>query len=184
MKGSWIFSAHFDKLADWPQISPQGMKMYGDNPNHTDWMLGADLDLEAMYGFDEDKELTSAAYDAMNKVQEEIVGKYGTYSISLLTGDEFYISGTVQIIDNKTDLSRIKKDDDIIAVVKTASPKYVELLDKVKMIIVNNGGALCHLATVAKEQNITMIRMKDATKILKERQYISFSSHRLELKVH
>jgi phosphohistidine swiveling domain-containing protein len=186
MKGSWIFSAHFDKLEKWPPVSHQGMKMCGDNTDHTDWMLGADLELDAMYGYSsaEDKELTSAAYDAMNKIQEDIVGKYGTHSVALLSGDDFYISGTVKIMDTKYDFSKIDKDDDVIAVVRTASPKYVELLDKVKMIIVNNGGALCHLATVAKDKNITILRMKDATKILKNRQYISFSSNRLELKVH
>jgi phosphohistidine swiveling domain-containing protein len=185
MKGSWIFSAHFDKLEKWPNISYSGMKMYGDNPDHTDWVLGADLNLEDMYGFDEDKELTRAAYEAMQEIQEEVIGKHGTHSITLLNAgkEAEYLSGSVKIFNTKSALSLRDEDDDCIAVVRTASPKYVALLGKVKMIIVENGGALCHLATVAKEQDCTIIRMKDATKILADRQFIRLKLRNLELEV-
>jgi len=104
-------------------------------------------------------------------------------SVAILSDgeDRWVTSGAVRLIDTKTDFRTIDKDDIVVA--RSASPKYVNLLGKVKMLIVNNGGALCHLATVAQEQKVTIIRMKDATKILRDNQFISFYPSQLKLEI-
>jgi len=187
-------SAHRDKLPEWETVSPQGMKMYGDNPYHTDWMIGAGLELDALYGgrrygggdggFHDN--LSSAVWTAMGDLQDKYIKAYGEHKIVLMTGDG-YFHGRATMIEFWDDMSKLDEFDlDIIVVTKYAHPNLVALLDKphVQGLIVENGGKLCHLAVVSRSKDFKMVRMADATTIIKPGAMLSISTDRRELRIN
>jgi pyruvate, water dikinase len=62
--------------------------------------------------------------------------------------------GKVRIIDEQTDLSSVS--DHVIAVAKTAAPRYAEIMGRISGLITEVGSTTCHLASVAREFGVPM----------------------------
>ncbi|APU88935.1 hypothetical protein Rctr197k_130 [Virus Rctr197k] len=124
---------------EWETVSPIGMKLMLDNPYHTDWMIGAGLELEAYHSHP----AQTAAAQKMFELQEQ----YGHYECAVLvTGPE--LEGVV--------------GEDIV-VMPDLHPSRIDQLILARAVITEKGGALAHLAVVALERSITILRVPDAT---------------------
>lgn len=136
----------------WKKVSVPGVKMFGDDPYHTDFLLGAGLEPDAMMA---DSALSEAFFSLRAKVQEEKMG----FECAVLSG-RGYIRGTVVHAKPGDELP-----DDAIVVVKGAKPEYVEMLTKARAIIVERGGQVAHLVQVAMEREAVIVRVPDALKL-------------------
>lgn len=58
-------------LPVWSPVSPSGLKMYNDDPYHSDWILGAGLSLAESY----EKNVTSPAWEMAGEMQIEEVDR-------------------------------------------------------------------------------------------------------------
>ena len=77
------------------------------------------------------------------------------------------LKGKVKIILNDKELKKIKKGE-IIACEMT-TPKFSPFLSRIKAILTNDGGILCHAAIISREFKIPcIIGTKIATKVLKD----------------
>lgn len=125
----------------WTPVSPTGLKLPLDDPFHTDWWLGAGLDLDgSVYS----GPIHDAALEAMFKVQE----RAGRFDVVVLS-DGGLVHGVVG------------KD---IVVVPDLHPDRIDVVTRpsVRAVITETGGQLAHLAQVASEKSITMLRVPDA----------------------
>jgi len=135
----------------WEKVCPSGMKMFNDDPFHTDFMVGAGLGLNAM----DDSELSEIIYELRFKVQKEKMN----FKATVLSG-----SGSVhgKIIHPKIG-DQITSED--IIVIPAASPDYVELAMKAKATICEKGGSMAHLISVGRENNLIIVRVPDSRKL-------------------
>jgi phosphohistidine swiveling domain-containing protein len=155
---SLFLNANYDhpKYKEWNIICPESLKLYEDIPLHSDWMVGAGLfDFESLWYNNE--EFRNKIYNKVKNIQIEILG----YSFILLSGNKS-ASGFI-VFPNKNE--RIKPNQ--IAVICSADPEYLEAALSGAGLIVENGGALCHLANVCRESNITVVRAENATELFK-----------------
>lgn len=127
-------------MPEWETVSASGLKLPLDNPYHSDWMLGAGLDLCKDYGVN--NPVTQASWDEMHRIQRML----GDYEVTVLV-DGGLVSGTVG------------KE---IAVLPNLSQKYTEVAMQSKAIIAERGGALAHLSVVGMEMGLTVVRDPDA----------------------
>lgn len=162
----------------WRNVCPPNFKMFGDNPDHSDWMVGSDpiVPMESWYGSwngTEDRPLK----DALARKEEEFFAEYtGSHK------DVFVLSGSgetdyLPVYQPTDENSRVECGDVLskqhpdghprkpfILVVPSAHPSYSYLAMNAAAIITEVGGALCHLAVITREKNIPVVRVKDACK--------------------
>lgn len=133
-------------------MSGEGWKQIGDDPYHTDWMLGAGLDLEL---WDTDKTLKDAAYDASHILQHAGGGGLrGTILVPLTSP----LSGVV--VHPAPNQEWWSPGDELkIVVLPNLSPQYVMALKGASLVIAENGGALAHLSQLGMEQGIPIFRL-------------------------
>lgn len=123
----------------WKLVSRSGMKLPLDDPYHTDWWLGAGLELdENVYSGD----VQDAAFHTMFELQREL----GNFECAVIvTGDD--VSGVIG-----------KK----IVVLPDLHPDRLEAMSKALAVITETGGAMAHLAQVALERQIPIVMVPDA----------------------
>ncbi|MTI68890.1 MAG: hypothetical protein FH751_01375 [Firmicutes bacterium] len=81
------------------------------------------------------------------------------------------VTGKAKLIRKKSDYKRLPKGS--IIVTEMTRPEIVTYLDKVKAIVTNKGGSLCHAAIISRELNIPcIVGTKNATKIIKDKELI------------
>ena len=77
------------------------------------------------------------------------------------------VRGTVCVVQTQEELKKIKQG--VILVTPMTSVTYVPYLEKVAAIVTDEGGIICHAASIAREMRIpAIIGTKIATKILKD----------------
>ncbi len=145
--------AHLAK--PWKTICPRGMKMMGDDPYHSDWMVGAGLELDA---FQRDHELRDAAFEKMNDLQKEKL----RFECTVLCGSGDHFGRAVHPKRN----TKVGKDE--IAILPNAGPAYLEAALTASAVIVEKGGEMAHLVSIAREHNFTIVRVDDARKLYPE----------------
>jgi phosphohistidine swiveling domain-containing protein len=151
-----LWRTNATKLAKpWNKVSRSGMKMQGDDPYHTDWMIGAGLDLNAMH---DEENFASVAYEAMWNLQSE----KGRFKASILCGSKL-VSGEVVFPKHGEAVQAHQ-----IAVIPNAGPDYVAAAMSGAGVITEQGGAMAHLVTVSREKDVTIMRVEDARKLYPE----------------
>ncbi len=142
----WHWALASTKLAHlappWEVVSPVGLKLTFDDPYHSDWMLGAGLDLREDYSAFGSEPVSDAAMDARFELQRRL----GSYEVAVLA-DGGEVTGVVG------------KD---VAVLPTLGPEHAEVAMVSRAIIAERGGALAHLAVVGRELGLTIVRDRDA----------------------
>jgi len=92
------------------------------------------------------------------------------------------VRGKVRIIDGDKmqlgkELKKVKKGE--ILVTQMTRPTFVPIMKKVKGVITDRGGILCHAAMVAREFNLPcIVNTKEATKKLKNGQEIILDANK------
>lgn len=136
----------------WQRVAPQGVKMMGDDPYHTDFLIGAGLEPDAMIA---DGDLNEAIYNLRHRMQEEKLG----FKCAVLSG-KGSVRGTVVHPKPHDDIP-----DDAVIVLRDASPDYLDLALKAKAVIVERGGSMAHLVAVAREREAIIVRVEKALKL-------------------
>lgn len=145
---------------DWSAVSPRGMKMGMDDPNHTDWWLFTDLPL------DEANSHTSKEnaffFNERHRVHEEMTG---ANLKCLVNSDHDGLKNMpVVCVDSPTLEQDIPHNSTVV--IPNASPDYEMLARKATkqncVIITETGGALCHLATIGREMGLQLYLLPDA----------------------
>jgi phosphohistidine swiveling domain-containing protein len=124
----------------WEPVANSGMKLPMDNEFHTDWMVGAGVDLDESYN----SEVSKAAMNAVGEIQEQL-GDFEAAVIVEGRGSE--ITGVV---------------GEGIVVLPDLSADHALAAMKAQAIITEEGGQLAHLAIVALERGLTIMRVPDA----------------------
>lgn len=126
---------------EWVPVCPSGLKLAMDDEYHSDWMLGAGLDLYSDYN---DDEIRRAAYDAMFNLQRQL-GEFEAGVI--LPGRGVPITGAV---------------GELIAVVPNLDQEQMPRALGAAAIVTETGGALAHLSLFAIERQIPIFLVPDA----------------------
>lgn len=134
-----------DKAPEWTPVCPQGVKVVGDDPVHSDWVVAAGLENEDMT----DGPLAEKQNDLMLEIQQESLG----LAVNVLVAGRASATGTV--IHAKPDTPC---DKSMIAVISHAGPEYMNVARSAAAVIALKGGALSHLAVVGLEEGFLIVR--------------------------
>lgn len=142
-------------LPEWTPVCPRGLKMGGDDPHHSDWMLGAGLDLEDDYGVG--NPVQSAAFSLLHELRTQHLKT----NCSVLTG-KGQAFGTVVFPQPGERVSAGS-----IAVIPHAGPQYQAALESACVnghgaLICETGGRLAHLVLVGRERDARIVMQPGA----------------------
>lgn len=130
---------------EWRAISPVGVKMINDNPNHTDWRTASGL---------LDADVSSIEYDLAYDIQKELLG----FEVHVLSQGRDSATGVVKICDSPDD----SVDGTTIAIIPNAGIDYFDLASRAAAVISLRGGAMSHLAVNGLDHGILVVRDPDA----------------------
>jgi len=134
----------------WKPFSPHGLKMYGDDPLHTDWIIGAGIPFESIYGLDRDEYLEKAIWDKRIEIEE-------SYRINSVV-----IKGSGKV---RGKIVHPKPNEELtgneIIVVPNLSTDYYIPATKALAVITEKGGEMSHLVHGVSE-HLRIIRIPDA----------------------
>jgi len=83
--------------------------------------------------------------------------------------------GIVKIVRGIKDLSKIRKNDIMVAV--TTHPDYVPAMEKCSAIVTDEGGITCHAAIVSRELKVPcIVGTKNSTKIFKDNDVVQIDA--------
>lgn len=145
---------------DWSALSPRGMKMGMDDPNHTDWWLFTGLPLDEANNHNS-KENTFF-FNERHRLHEEMTGS----NLKCLVNSEHEGLKDMPVVcfDSPGIEHDIPYNSTIV--IPNASPDYEMLARKATkqncVIITETGGALCHLATIGREMGLQLYLLPDA----------------------
>lgn len=179
-------------LPEYNAFSSRNVKMYNDNPFHTDTWLGAGFPLELAY--ERDGAEINAFWDAGNALEDEMRTKL-RFDFTVLAnglpekltqyGNRLMVYESLKVLEPNT-ISNIhilcqkkRRDGDSelrAIVIPHAGIEYDLVAKNADIIITEKGGPLAHLATVSREKGKLLIRVDDAV-----RKFPPFSRLRLNL---
>ena len=153
---------------EWENVSPYGFKMVNDDPNHTDFVIGAGVDPREAYDHadrdEKDCSLGAALMDAAYTIRSEIVKEWTQVEFSFLAkSSDRYASGKVVHAERGKPVPA-----GCIAICEDASVDYHMVLESINKgqergaIICQTGGKLAHLATVGREYDVMVLLVPDA----------------------
>lgn len=132
-------------MVEWRAVSPVGVKMINDNPNHTDWRTACGL---------LDADISSIEYDLAYDIQKELLG----FEVHVLSQGRDSATGIVKICDSPDD----HVDGTTIAVIPNAGIDYFDLATRAAAVVALRGGAMSHLAVNGLAHGILVVRDPDA----------------------
>lgn len=152
----WAFSKiNVKNIAiPWDPISPTGMKMYGDDPFHTDWILGAGLDLNVMTNqYSHPDVYDEAIHEAAWAKRFELVSEKLNFDFLPLCGNKKF--------NSRCFIPDLKKDDPFdgffnqeIIVIENLDATHFSLYQKIpdgSCILAGNGGPGSHMVIANKK---------------------------------
>lgn len=155
-------------VSAWKTVSPVGVKQGADDPNHTDWMLGAGLDPNAMQsngGNPNWEELSAAAYSARAQVERRVLD----FRCSVLLQGPV-VMGRVHIPERQDDYPSRIDGMPPVTVLRNAGSRWFDMALKTfeegGAVIVENGGETTHLVTEFRPMGSgPIIRIEGARKL-------------------
>lgn len=142
-----------DTILDWKTVCPMGMKATVDDPYHSDWMVGAGIDLQAY----NDKDFNAKCFDMMHEFQENELG----FDITILVNGGGVKEVTGVCVHPKAN-EEVKSHQ--IAIVPNASVRYYNAARTALAVVVANGGAMSHLAVTGLEEKFLIVMENGAKK--------------------
>jgi hypothetical protein len=153
----------------WRTVSPVGVKQGADDPLHTDWMLGAGLDPQAMRSAEVNphcEELSAAVWQARGKLERRVLGRDCSV---LLAGPDIEGAVLKPTAPGKVDWKAAEGQPPVL-VLRDASPEWLEdvlhALDQGGAVVVEKGGSMAHLITeVRSHDRGPIVRVTGARKL-------------------
>jgi phosphohistidine swiveling domain-containing protein len=167
---------HEGVLPHWDIVCPSGMKMYGDNPLHTDWWVSSGLALKQAY--DHDHPLNQAAWKIATKWQ------YTEGAKCIKLAGKGKVSGPI-VFPKPNEAVPAGS----IAVVSHAGPDYqLALTSACKgdsgAVIAQVGGKLAHLAIVSREMGARLVVIDEALTTFKEGELVTLDLDNCDVLIH
>lgn len=167
----WVLRFKNDQLwPEWRNVSRVGEKMMNDDPNHTDWIIGAGLDPSIYYSLTPQEGspaqlLEKAAYRARFDLEHELL----RFEVSVLSG-----SGSSEGCAWHAEMHPGElPGKGHILILPNLSVKWLEHLiaaaDAGMATVTEQGGATAHLVSVGREHEARIVRDPDARKKYSER---------------
>lgn len=160
---------HFDYEAagktrpEWSNISYSGLKMIGDDPNHTDWFLGTGAPLEEAYSPGVDT-FGDVVMQCIADLQERVIAEWTGQEFSVLSRGHKKETRFHGLIVFPEPGARVPENS--VCVIPHAGPEYHSLLENLKggcgFIITEMGGKLAHMSIVGREYGVTVIQVNGA----------------------
>lgn len=157
------------QIEDYRPVSPVGMKMMGDSPIHSDWMIGGGLNLESDYNNDY---ITGAAFSAAHHIQQDLLN---VEHMVLSSGEK--VTGKV-VYATPRNAGDIEPGD--IVVIPDSSPEYhLHVMQATKDgtggVIAHKGNKVAHITTVSRENRATMLMVENPWLHVKEGDIITLN---------
>lgn len=164
----------------WENISPIGMKMMNDDSDHSDWMIGAGLDIGDGYmnnDYENPKSISRIAYRLRHKIQDEELnfecmvlcnGGRVTGRIKHVLSHEKYLEEKEPYKNPNYSSSNpnMVLDGDIIVIPHAGVDFEQAFLDATKSgaggVITVIPNKVAHLCKIARERNVTIMCDPDA----------------------
>lgn len=129
----------------WEIVSPSGMKLQLDDPYHTDWLIGAGLDLKSAYNYSHP--LYDASITLGVELQRALTGK----TVAVLV-EGVWAEGPIFYGKRNT-----RSPVGSIVVLPNLRPDFLEATLDAAAVITEAGGATAHLAQVGRERSLPMV---------------------------
>lgn len=144
-------------LPPWKTVSPMGMKMQMDNPNHTDWVIGGGFDPE-----DRDLYWGGAKSEAADRLRSELQDAFEERRraedekvTTLVTGARV----TAPVVHGRPGETPAPG---LVVIVPNLHARYLWAVQGAAAVIAEEGGEVAHLAQVAREQALPVVRAEGA----------------------
>ena len=151
-----------DQAPEWENVSPSGLKLQMDNPDHTDWVLGAGVSLDEAYK----DNVNRPAWDKAGEFQEQ--ARQPKLDYPGIRAAMEMLSNTVHkaaiVVDAGERTGVVGQD---IAVFPDSDADRAKQLDGIDGVIVEKGAKLAHFAIVSKGKGITVMRHSHACETFK-----------------
>jgi phosphohistidine swiveling domain-containing protein len=137
----------------WENVSSSGVKQGADNPDHTDWWLGAKVDgvfVDLSLDYDYEGPLHSAAIDTLLQLQRTL----GNFPCGVL------------VEAHGEELEGVVGED--IAVLPDIHPSRMETILNSRAVVTEAGGQGAHMAQMAVEWGIPMFYLPNARTLFPE----------------
>jgi phosphohistidine swiveling domain-containing protein len=169
------YEAHGKERPVWNKIAGSGLKMYNDDPYHSDWMIGAGVPLDATYDHDEDSfgaVVRSCAYSKMSDITAEYTGH--AFTVLAKSNISWYSGKIVHAEPGKG------VPPGSIVVVPSAGPDYQLAMETASKtgdygpgcIICETGGKLAHLSIVGREMNCLVLMLPNACTMYRDGEHV------------
>lgn len=129
----------------WQRVSPTGMYLGNDSAAHSDWWYGAGLGDKGDYYKDLGSPVSRATMRMVSLIQRVV----GGFRCAVLVGGDSVFG----VVGRE------------IAVVPDLHPDRLEQVLRSSAVVTERGGAVAHLANVARERSIPIIRVDDAVRL-------------------
>lgn len=153
----WCFSRRrtLQHLAPaWEPVCPSGLKMPLDDQYHSDWMVGAGLDLYDYHNH--------PSYNAAIRLMGELQQQMGDRKVTVLVeGAKVYSKVVHPKIGQKVPKGSI-------VVLPHLSPKYLSVTVDAAAVISEAGGATAHLAQIGRDRRLPMVVVANARQLFPE----------------
>lgn len=151
-------------MPEYQHFSDEGLKLYRDNPYHTDAWVGAGFSVDQS-AYDRSNDYYHAFQALVSKLQKEWLGFQATV---LASGDVFY--GKVVHADSAV------IDETCILVVPHGGEEFHTQAMQAGAVVMQVGGKLAHLVTVCREDRKPVLRLDDAMTKFKVGQYLTLDT--------
>lgn len=151
-----------DPRCPWVNICRPGMKMFFDSPDHSDWMIGAGIPLDAMYGMDRDTALSVAVGEA--NLFEYKLEQGDAQMKPLVHGDGQY---TGRVVHPQPD--EVCPPGSVVVIPRADADYYIPAHSGTRnrgVVISEMGGSMSHLAMVGLEDGIPTVLFPRALQLL------------------
>ena len=159
---NWAFNkTNAQNLATpWKTVCPRGIKMEEDDPYHTDFIVGAGIPFDQVYG-------TTSTNVALLDASQELLEKRLKFQCFVLSGQGV---ATGIVVHPSPDQ---KVEPGSIVVIPHGDVKYfISMVTACKddkgAVIIETGGAVCHLVVNGRPHNFRIVRVKHAMKLYPE----------------
>lgn len=151
--------------AKWKTVSDSGWKMFADDPNHTDWVIGAGIDPADIY--DDKKDVNDAASKWAYKFQKKMTN--GNIAVLVpMRGSE--------LTDHVTHPQPNDTIESNIVMIPDCSTKWIKIAKQIGkvggIIIAKTGGQMSHLVINGEEYGVTILMHPQADTVFKKGCYV------------
>ncbi len=159
-----------DKIVALAKIGAQIEKHYG-HPQDIEWAM----EKGRLYVVQARNITTIGKFSGQQ--EEEISDSDAEPILKGLPASPGYATGTVKIIRDISELSKVQKGDILVTTMTT--PDMVPAMEKAAAIVTDEGGMTCHAAIVSRELGIpAVVGTENATKILKDGDVVTVDAYK------